>query len=148
MLSCSSKLPLMATPAPTHEYLLLSRGQWDPDKTTEQIQSAIDAFYRWYERLVSEGKFKPGQRLAPGTKLVTRAGLIDGPFAETKEVIGGYWFIVAASLEEAAAIAAESPCLACGLTYEIRPIDPERGSAYRETCETPRRNRQVPKQTR
>lgn len=49
------------------------------------------------------------------------------------------WFIVAGSLEEAAAIVAESPCLACGLTYEIRPIDPERGSAYRTTSETPSR---------
>ena len=119
------------------EYLLLSRGKWDADKSAQQIQSAIDDFYVWYERLVCAGKLKPGRRLATGGKVVTRAAVTDGPFAETKEVIGGYWFIVANSLEEAAAIAAESPCLACGLSYEIRPIDPERGSAYRETNETP-----------
>ena len=61
----------------------------------------------------------------------------DGPFSETKEVIGGYWFILASSLEAAAAIAAENPCLACGLFYEIRPIDPERASAFTASAETP-----------
>lgn len=127
--------------SPLKEYLLLSRGQWDLDKSPEQIQSAIDGFYAWYDRLIAEGKLKPGRRLAIEGKRVSRIGITDGPFAETKEVIGGYWFIVAASLEEAAAIVAESPCLACGLTYEIRPIDPQRGSAYRTTSETPSRGR-------
>jgi hypothetical protein len=120
-----------------NEYLLLSRGRWDADKSKEEIQAAIDKFYVWHERLVSEGKFRAGQRLATGTQLVTRTGIIDGPFAETKEVIGGYWFIVARSLREAAAIAADSPCLACGLYYEIRPIESERASAYRNSAETP-----------
>jgi hypothetical protein len=124
-----------------NEYLLLSRGRWDADKSAERIQSAIDDFYVWYERRVAEGKFKPGRRLATGVRLVTRAGINDGPFAETKEVIGGYWFIVADSLQEAAAIAAESPCLACGLSYEIRPIESQRASAYRESNETPSRAR-------
>jgi len=60
----------------------------------------------------------------------------DGPFGETKEVIGGYWFILAGSLEEAAKIAAGNPCLAAGLFYEIRPIDPAPASAYTVTTET------------
>lgn len=121
------------------EYLLLSRGRWDAEKSTEQIQAAIDDFYAWYERMVSEGKLKPGRRLATGGKLVSRLGITDGPFAETKEVIGGYWFILAHSLQEAAAIAAQNPCLACGLSYEIRPIELERASAYRESSETAHR---------
>jgi hypothetical protein len=125
----------------SREYLLLSRGQWDADKSAQQIQSAIDDFYAWYERLICEGKLKPGRRLATAAKRVTRLGTTDGPFAETKEVIGGYWFIVANSLEEAAAIAAQNPCIACGLSYEIRPIEAERASAYRESSETPRRAR-------
>lgn len=119
------------------EYLLLSRGKWDRDRSKEEIQSAIDDFYVWYERLLAEGRFKPGQRLATGSKVVSRLGVTDGPFAETKEVIGGYWFIVATSLEEAASIAAQSPCLSCGLTYEIRPVEDVRASAFRESNETP-----------
>jgi hypothetical protein len=125
----------------SNEYLLLSRGQWDADKSKEEIQSAIDRFYAWHERLVCEGKVRPGRRLATGTKFVTRTEIIDGPFAETKEVIGGYWFVVAGSLQEAAAIAAESPCLAYGLSYEIRPIELDRASAYRESSETRGRSR-------
>ncbi len=122
---------------PTAEYLLLSRGQWDPAKSKEEIQAAIDSFYTWHEKLVAEGKFKPGQRLATGGVIVSQSGITDGPFTEAKEVIGGYWFIVAGSLREAAALAAQNPCLACGLTYEIRPIETERASAFRRSNETP-----------
>jgi hypothetical protein len=131
----------MSKSSPTNEYLLLSRGQWDPQRSKEEIQSAIDSFYVWHAQLVAEGKFKPGHRLATGTKLVTRKGITDGPFAESKEIIGGYWFIVAASLEEAANIAAQNPCLKCGLSYEVRPLELERASAYREGNETPHQRR-------
>src|SRR5215510_14220362 len=119
------------------EYLVISRGQWDKDVSREDIQNAIDQFYVWLGRLVDEGKMKPGQRLATTGKTVSRASVTDGPFGETKEIIGGYWFIVAGSLEEAAQIAAGNPCLKCGLFYEIRPIDPERASAFTVTNETP-----------
>lgn len=121
----------------TSEFLVLSRGQWDPSKSPEEIQQAIDAFYAWHERLVQQGKMKAGQRLTVEGKMVSRSGIMDGPFAEAKEVIGGYWFFKAASLEEAAEIAAQNPCLACGLSYEVRPIDPERCSAYKISNETP-----------
>jgi hypothetical protein len=119
------------------EYLVISRGQWDKDVSREEIQNAIDQFYVWLGRLVEEGKMKTGQRLASTGKTVSRKSVTDGPFGETKEVIGGYWFIVAGSLEEAAQIAAGNPCLSCGLFYEIRPIDPERASAFTVTTETP-----------
>lgn len=122
-----------------NEYLLLSRGQWDADKSPQEIQAAIDAFYEWHAKLVEQGKFRPGQRLARPAKLVTRTAIIDGPFTEAKEVVGGYWFVIAGSLEEAARIAADNPCLACGLAYEIRPIEAERASAFREGNETPGR---------
>lgn len=132
----------MKTSAPPSEYLVISRGQWDPDLPPEEIQAAIDQFYVWLDRLVAEGKMKTGQRLATGGKTVTRNKLVmDGPFGEAKELIGGYWFILAGSLEEAAAIAAENPCLRCGLFYEIRPIDPERASAFAVTNETPSERR-------
>lgn len=122
----------------TSEFLVLSRGQWDRDKSPGEIQQTIDAFYVWHEGLVREGKAKGGQRLAVEGKLVARSGVTDGPFAESKEVIGGYWFFVANSLEEAAELAAQNPCLACGLSYEVRPVELERASAYTVTNETPR----------
>jgi hypothetical protein len=131
----------MSQPNVVSEYLVISRGKWDEDKSPEEIQRAIDAFYVWHELLVREGKMKPGQRLAKQSAVVSKHGIIDGPFAETKEVIGGYWHVLAGSLEEAAALSAQNPCLACGLSYEVRPVEMERCSAFDETSETPARQR-------
>ena len=132
----------MADPTSPSEYLVISRGQWDADASPAQIQAAIDAFYVWHEGLVAEGKTKRGQRLAPEGRVVSRQGVTDGPFAEAKEVIGGYWIIVAESLDAAARIAAGNPCIARGLRFEIRPIDPQRASAYAHNTETPKRGRE------
>lgn len=123
------------------EFLVISKGHWDEDKSPEEIQAAIDAFYKWHDVLVAQGKMISGQRLQPAKKVVSKHGIIDGPFAETKEVIGGYWHFLANSLEEAAALAAQNPCLACGLSLEIRPIEPERCSAFDQTTETPESRR-------
>jgi hypothetical protein len=119
------------------EYLVISRGQWDKEASVQDIQSAIDAFYVWHAELVEAGKMKAGQRLAREGKMVSRQAVTDGPYAEAKEVIGGYWFIVAGSLDEAAQLAAGNPCLAYGLAYEVRPIEAVRASAFALTSETP-----------
>ena len=126
-------------PPETSDFLLLSRGQWDDDSSPADIEAAIDQFYAWYEANIAKGLFKPGSRLTTEAALVTREGIrTDGPFAEGKEVIGGYWIIVAESLAAAAALARENPVLAYGLSFEIRPLEAQRGSAYRHTNETPR----------
>jgi hypothetical protein len=119
------------------DYLVISRGQWDQDLSPETIQAAIDQFYIWHDRLVAEGKLVSGQRLATEGKLVTKRAVMDGPFAEATEVIGGYWFFRARSLDEAAALAIQNPCLACGLSFEVRPMESERASAFKVTNETP-----------
>src|SRR5260370_24913516 len=111
------------------EYLVISRGQWDKTLSRDEIQNVIDQFYTWYDRLVNEEKIKPGQRLTSEGKTIVSQNLItDGPFGESKEVIGGYWVILASDLDEAAQIAKGNPCLDCGLFLEIRPIDPQRGT--------------------
>jgi hypothetical protein len=120
------------------QYLLLSRGQWKPEISKADIQIAIDSFYAWHKQLVAEGKLLPGHRLKVEGKLVSQLGITDGPFTESKEVLGGYWFVLADSLEEAAKISADNPCLACGLSYEIRELELEQASAYKASNETPR----------
>ncbi len=131
----------MTKPSELFEYLVISRGQWDADKSPQEIQAAIDDFYVWHERMVNEGKMKSGNRLGIERKTVSRHGVTDGPFTEAKEVIGGYWFIMAGSLDEAAQMMTHSPCAACGLTYDIRPIDTERCDALAVTNETPGQTR-------
>ena len=128
----------MSDPSPTPDYLVISRGQWDADAPKEDIQTAIDEFYVWLQQCIVEGTMRMGSRLATGGATVTKAGIVtDGPFGEAKEVIGGYWFIVAASLDEAAAIAANNPCLKYGIFFEIRPTDPNCASAFNLSVETP-----------
>jgi hypothetical protein len=119
----------MSEQLPPAEYLVISRGQWDKTLSRDEIQNVIDQFYTWLDRLVDEGKMKRGQRLTYEGKTIARKNAItDGPYGESKEVIGGYWFILANSLDEAAEIAKGNPCLNCGLFFEVRPIDPERGT--------------------
>jgi hypothetical protein len=122
---------------PKNEYLVISRGQWDAHASPQDVQRAIDRFYTWLERNIAEGRMRTGSRLQAEGRLVARSGITDGPFAETKEMIGGYWFIRAGSLDEAAALAAENPCKEFGLSYEIRPLDPEKALASSLTSETP-----------
>jgi hypothetical protein len=111
------------------EYLVISRGQWDKGLSRQRIESVIDEFYAWLDRMVDEGKMRPGKRLAHEGKTVERENLItDGPFGESKEVVAGYWFILAHSLDEAARIAQGNPCLGSGVFMEIRPIDPQRAT--------------------
>jgi hypothetical protein len=119
----------MSEQPPTAEYLVICRGQWDKTLSPDEIQSTTEKFYIWYDRLINEGKMKPGQRLTFEGKTVARKNVItDGPFGESKEAIGGYWFILAQSLDEAAQIAKGNPCLDFGHLVEIRPIDPQRAT--------------------
>lgn len=125
----------MNASSPSNEYLVISRGQWDPEVSKERIQQTIDDFYLWIESMVAEGKMKTGQRLAHTGKTVSRHGITDGPFGETKEIIGGYWFVVANSLEEAAEYMQGNPTIQLGLAFELRPLELERASAYRASNE-------------
>ena len=83
-------------------------------------------FSAWFERMSDQGKVKSGHQLAPEGKVLFSGKVVtDGPFAESKEGIAGYWFIRSASLEEAVKIAKGDPLLDYGHTFEIRPILPE-----------------------
>jgi hypothetical protein len=80
------------------------------------------------ERLVKAGKLGPSLRLLPTTSATTlrkSSGeplVIDGPFAETKEQLLGFFILDVANLEEALDIARELVAAKTGSTYEIRPI--------------------------
>jgi hypothetical protein len=92
--------------------------------------------------LNAQGKVKAGQALErKGATVFGRNGrrFLDGPFAESKEAIGGYLLLDVETLEEAIAIAQSSPGLAYGTSIEVRPVAEEcpleawaRGSALQE----------------
>ncbi len=113
----------------TNEYLLLFRGSnWDKGLSPEQLQKTVDQFMAWFERLKQQGKVKGGQPLERSGKIVSGKGgrtVADGPFAESKEAIGGYFLLQVDTLEEAIAIAQQCPVLEHGSTVEVRPIAEE-----------------------
>ena len=112
-----------------NEYLLLFRGSsWDKGLSPEQLQKAMDQFMAWFERLKQQGKVKVGQPLERTGKIVSgKNGRIvaDGPFAESKEAIGGYFLLQVDDLDEAVEIAKACPVLEYGSTVEVRPIAEE-----------------------
>jgi len=128
----------MNEPSPLSQYLVLSRGQWDAHASRDDIETAIQKFYDWYARNLEAGRMKAGSRLSIERAVVSKTGIVtDGPFGESKEVVGGYWFIVARNLPEAAELAAQNPCAQYGLTFEVRPLESARASVHNITNENP-----------
>lgn len=86
-----------------------------------QMEEMYAKFNAWKERFQAD-IVDIGGKLGNG-KIVTSEGVTDGPFVEAKELIGGYMIVSAASLEEAAEIAAQSPGVwAPGSSVEVREI--------------------------
>ena|SRR5436190_7397745 len=109
-----------------NEYLLLFRGsQWDKGLSAEQLQKVMDQFMAWFERLQQQGTVKAGQPLEREGRIVTKSTVADGPFAESKEAIGGYFLLHADTLDAAVAIARQCPVLEHGSTIEVRPVAEE-----------------------
>jgi hypothetical protein len=115
----------MNTDTHTSEYMLLFRGaQWDKGLAPEEIQKVLGRFMDWFERLKAEGIAKTGQPLAREGKIVSgkKGTVSDGPFAESKEAIGGYFLLNVATLDQAVEIARQCPILEYGSTVEVRPV--------------------------
>jgi hypothetical protein len=108
----------------TSEYLFLFRGaSWHKRLSPEEIQKNLARFTAWFDRLQNEGKFIGGHPLAnDGTIVAGRNPVTDGPFAESKEAIAGFFIIRADSLGQAVEIARGCPGLEYGQTVEVRPI--------------------------
>ncbi len=94
----------------------------------EEIETAIEKYVAWGDRLRRQGIFVGSDKLAdePG-KVVRGSGrsmrVTDGPYSETKEVLGGHFTIRAASYEEAVERTRDCPHLEYGGTIEVRQID-------------------------
>lgn len=116
----------MSTSDEKSDYLLLFRGtDWDKGLSPEQIQKVVTDWYAWFERLRQEGKCSGGHPLQNRGKIVAgRQGrtVADGPFAESKEAIGGYFYLHVADEAEAVAIAQQCPGLDFGAVVEVRPV--------------------------
>ena len=93
--------------------------------TKEEDDAVMSRLSVVHERLVKEGKLGPSLRLLPTTAATTLRGpglVIDGPFAETKEQLLGFYVIDVENLDAALAVAQELSAANPTSTYEVRPI--------------------------
>jgi len=107
-------------------YMLIFRGtDWYQGLSAEDMQQVADHWMAWFKRLTDQGKAIAGNPLEREGKVVSgKNGRVvsDGPFAESKETIGGYFLLKVNSLDEAVAIAKECPGLPYGIRVEVRPV--------------------------
>jgi hypothetical protein len=111
------------------QYLLLiyrneaQQGRMDP----ADYQKLLAEYVAYTQSIVQSGNFKAGDGLQPTTTATTvrvRDGQIlatDGPFAETREQLGGYYLVDAKDLDAAIAMAARIPGAKDG-SIEVRPV--------------------------
>ena len=112
------------------QYLLLI---YDAEKAfdamSEADQKAIGSEYNSFtEDIKKSGHFRNGEALQPTSTATTvrvnngKTMTTDGPFAETREQLGGFYLIEAANLDDAIQVAARIPSTRVGGSIEIRPI--------------------------
>jgi hypothetical protein len=110
-------------------YMLLYRSdEWYKKLSHAELRKLMNQNKAWIESLTAQGKAKPGRALERSGAIVSGSNgkfVTDGPFAESKEVIGGYLVLDVETMDEAISIAQSSPGLAWGGSIEVRPIADE-----------------------
>ena len=111
------------------QYMLLIYGEAGGAESLaeDELRALYQEYFRLGDDLRSQNKLVSSEELAPTTMATTvqvRSGdtlVTDGPFAETKETLGGYYLIEADSLDEAIEWASKIPSARLG-TIEVRPV--------------------------
>lgn len=107
------------------DYLLLFRGGLDfSTASPEQVQEAMMKWKTWIDELKKDGKYDGGNRLTKnGTTIKgTKKQVNDGPFTESKEIVGGYIGIKATDKEAAIGIAKDCPIFFYDGIVEVREV--------------------------
>ncbi len=110
------------------EYMYLFRGGdgRELNLSPEQMQEHMQAWGVWMQELGKSGNFVAGLPLQSEGKVVENYGevITDGPFAEGKELVGGYLIVKANDLDHATELSKKCPIFERGGTVEVREIMP------------------------
>ena len=111
-------------------FLLLLNSPPGPQEppSPEEIQAVLEKYRAWAQKMAAAGKFEGGEKLAADGGRVLKAdgggvSVTDGPYAEAKEVLGGFFKVSAAGYDEAVEIATTCPTLALGGSITVRQTD-------------------------
>lgn len=89
----------------------------------EQMQAEIKKWQDWIGGIAAQGKFVSTNQLGfEGKTLLPNKTITDGPYAEVKEIVGGYVIVTASSIDEAIKLAEGCPILFIGGHVEVRDI--------------------------
>lgn len=114
------------TTAPTETFMLLLRGGIsNRDLSPDQLQQQIQKYLGWIESLRQNEHFIAGEPLEETGKVLSGKDgrtIMDGPFTESKEAVGGYFMIRAKDLARAVEVSQSCPIFDNNGTIEIRPI--------------------------
>jgi hypothetical protein len=106
------------------EFVYLYRGG-ETNRSPERMQQTMQKWMAWFKELGEKGHIKePGHPLERAGKLVKgkQKTITDGPFAEAKDVIGGYTLIEARDLEQAVELSKGCPIFDVEGAVEVRPV--------------------------
>lgn len=108
------------------DFMFVFRGPTPEDLklSPEESQASMEKWFGWISQLQQQGRYKGGDPLIPGGKTIQgkKPVVTDGPFAEGKELVGGYFILSAESLDEATELAMGFPDFDIQGSVEIREI--------------------------
>ena len=116
----------MTKPEKSQFLLLFRHSQSEAEPSPEEMQKIFGKWMEWMKGMKAQGIYVGGDRLDDAGKVVKEprgVSMTDGPYAESKEILGGYIVVEADSLDRAAVIAQGCPGLGYGTVVEVRPIE-------------------------
>lgn len=92
--------------------------------SNEEMEKHMQKWFAWVEKLQQQQRYVSGEALLPGGKKIAgpKKTVTDGPYTEGKEVIGGYFVVLAKNYDEAVEMAKDYPEYGFGGIVEIREV--------------------------
>jgi hypothetical protein len=114
-------------PMPNYMLLLHNGLNRPAPSSPDDFAAMMKAYMVWTDKIRTEGRHKGGQKLTEDAGKIMRANggrvtITDGPYAESKEIVGGFYVISAKDYAEACRVAEDSPHLKYGGRIEVREI--------------------------
>jgi hypothetical protein len=106
------------------KFMLIFHGGQDGSASPEQMQAGMAKWMAWIDKLAKADQYVSGEPLLPGGKLITgkKKTVTDGPYTEGKEIVGGFFIVNAANMDEAVKLCDDYPDYETGGSIQVRQV--------------------------
>lgn len=107
------------------EFMMIFRTEKNdnPKPSPEQMQVMVQQWQDWIGGIAAQGKFVATNALGGEGKTIQKGQPVtDGPYAEVKEIVGGYMIVTAENIDDAVELSRGCPTLAIGGSVEVRDV--------------------------